>query len=83
MKKVLNNPLQFLQTDETVIVDVKHFENLFQVVLRGSVGHDVEYNHKFSKIDVAVLEKTDSLGDGCTALAGLWETLLVSYILKM
>ena len=73
MKKVLNNPLQFLQTDETVIVDVKHFENLFQVVLRGSVGHDVEYNHKFSKIDVAVLKqkKTDSLGEGCTAQPSL------------
>lgn len=57
MKKVLHNPLQFLQTDETVIVDVKDFEDLFQVVLRCSIGHDVKYNHKFSKIDVAVLEQ--------------------------
>ena len=57
MKKVFNNPLQFLQTDETVIVDVKHLEDLFQVVLWCTVGHDVKYNHKFSKIDVAVLER--------------------------
>ena len=57
MKKVLHNPLQFLQTDKAVIVDVKNFEDLLQVVLRSSIGHDVKYNHKFSKIDVAVLEK--------------------------
>ena len=62
MKKVLHNPLQFLQTDKAVIVDVKNFEDLLQVVLRSSIGHDVKYNHKFSKIDVAVLEKNRFIG---------------------
>ena len=63
MKKVLHNPLQFLQTDKAVIVDVKNFEDLLQVVLRSSIGHDVKYNHKFSKIDVTVLEKQIVLGE--------------------
>ena len=57
MKKVLYNPLQFLQTDETVIVDVEDFEDLFQVVLWRSIGHDVKYNHKLPKVNVAVLRK--------------------------
>lgn len=81
MKKVFNNPLQFLQTDEAVIVDVKHFEYLFQVVLWSPVGHDVKYNHKFSKIDVTILERNRLILQSSWWVAVM--TLLVSYILKM
>ena len=47
--------MKYLQTYRTVIVYVKHPENLLEVLLWTPVGHDIQNNHEFPEVDMTVL----------------------------
>ena len=55
LNKYLKNTLKYLQTYGTVIVYVKHPENLLEVLLWTPVGHDIQNNHEFPEVNMTVL----------------------------
>ena len=59
VEEIFDDALELLGADGAVLVDVEHSEDLFQVVLGGTVGHDIQDDHEFPE-KIKGPEKTSS-----------------------